>query len=125
LCCGTPPNEKNGNLEPFAMSTLSKSFFNKRMSKQHLGEIIKKEVLIDRFDLITLNFFIFSQNEKYKNNKKRFKDFVGITNEILNECSMGELYYPNPYECFLLMCIISDDPFPNYSEVIEKSFEMS
>jgi hypothetical protein len=37
---------------------------------------------------------------------------------------MGELYLANPYECFLLMCIVSDAPFPTYSEVLAQSFEM-
>ena len=78
---------------------------------------------MDRFDLITLNFFVFSNDDKYQNNKSRYFNFVDSTNRILNECSMGELYITNPYECFLMMCIVSDAPFSIYSEVLEKSFE--
>jgi|GEM_PF-299647 len=122
LCCGTPIDD-NGNLSKLTSSTLSKHFINKRLGRKHLGEVIDKKVAVDRFDLITLNFFIFSQNDKYKNNESRYISFFDNTNEILNECSMGELYIGNPYECFLLMCIVSDAPFPTYSEVLEKSFE--
>jgi len=122
LCCGTPTDD-SGNLLKTSESKLSKHFASKRLSRQHLGELIGKKTAVDRFDLITLNFFVFSQDEKYKNNQKRFNDFIESANAILNECSMGELYIANPYECFLLMCVVSDAPFPTYSEVLEKSFE--
>ena len=125
LCGGTPIDE-SGNLMKLSLSNLAKHFSNKRLGRQHLGDVISKKTAVDRFDLITLNFFIFSQDKKYdgdKNNQRRFNDFLDGTNAILKECSMGELYIANPYECFLLMCIVSDDPFPNYTEIIEKSFE--
>lgn len=122
LCCGTPTDE-SGNLLKLSASTLSKHFINKRLNRQHLGELIDKKTAVERFDLITLNFFIFSQDKKYANNQRRFNDFIDATNDILKECSMGGLYSANPYECFLLMCIVSEAPFPTYSEVLEKSFE--
>jgi len=122
LCCGTPIDD-SGNLLKVSVSTLSKHFINKRLSRQHLGEVINKKIQVDRFDLITLNFFVFSHDDSYTNNQRRFNAFIDGTNEILNECSMGELYIANPYECFLLMCTVSDAPFPTYSEVLEKSFD--
>jgi len=122
LCCGTPIDD-SGNLLKLSVSKLAKHFNNKRMNRQHIGEVLNKKISVDRFDLISLNFFIFSHDEKYSKNKSRYIAFIDKTNEILNECSMGELYVANPYECFLLMCIVSDSPFPIYSEVWEKSFE--
>jgi len=122
LCYGTPKDE-NKNLLKQSESTLSKHFRNKRMNRQHLGELINRKIPVDRFDLITLNFFVYSHNESYSNNQKRFNDFLDSTNKILEECSMGELYAANPYECFLLMCILSDAPFFVYSDVLEKSFD--
>lgn len=122
LCCGTPVNS-NGNLEKLSVSKLSKYFSHKRFSRQHIAALLSKSVAVDRFDLMTLNFFLFSQNEKYaEDNKKRYIAFVDSTNEILNECMMGELYVANPYECFLLMCILSDCPLATYADVWEMSF---
>ena len=127
ILCGGTPVDSSGNLMKIPSSSLlSKHFKNKRLSRQHLNDVLSKKIAVERFDLITLNFFIFSQDEKYNanvNNQRRFNDFMDNTNDILNDCSMGELYIANPYECFLLMCIVSDDPFPNYTEIIEKSFE--
>ena len=35
---------------------------------------------------------------------------------------MGPLYVANPYECFVLMCMLSVSPLETYTEVIEKSY---
>ena len=44
------------------------------------------------------------------------------TNEILEACGFGELYAALPYECFLMMCLLADDPYSTYLEVWESSF---
>ncbi|MEI6578001.1 MAG: hypothetical protein WCN92_00905 [Eubacteriales bacterium] len=122
LCCGVPV-DNNGNLLKFSVSTLVKHFDEKRLSRQHIHDILTKKSAIDRFDLITLNFFIFSQDDTITNNKTRYIRFIDETNRMLSECSMGEIYVANPYECFLLMCILSDCPLASYADVLEKSFE--
>ena len=77
-----------------------------------------------RFDLITLNFFIYSQTlDDYPSVKERYNSFVESTNEILKRCFLGELYISNPYECFVLMCILSEDPLGTYADVWEMSYE--
>ena len=122
ICCGVPM-DSNGNLKKFSASTLAKHFSSKRLSRQHLREINQGKADIDRFDLITLNFFVISQDDSITNNQKRFSAFLDSTNEILNACAMGELYIANPYECFLLLCSLSDYPLGAYADVLEKSFE--
>jgi len=123
LCNGTPYDSK-GNLVRVSGSKLAKFFSKKRFSRQHLHDVLAGEVAIDRFDLITLNFFLFSQDAKYEtDNKNRFLAFTDSTNGILNECGMGELYIANPYECFLLMCILSDCPLATFADVWEMSYE--
>ena len=57
-----------------------------------------------------------------ENPQKRFSEFVGYTDSILEDCSMGKLYIANPYECFLLLCILTDCPLGTYAEVFEKSY---
>lgn len=122
ICCGVPM-DSNGNLKKFSASTLAKHFSSKRLSRQHLRDINQGKADIDRFDLITLNFFVISQNDSITNNQKRFSAFLDSTNKMLNNCAMGELYIANPYECFLLLCTLSDYPLGAYADVLEKSFE--
>ena len=42
---------------------------------------------------------------------------------ILKKCGMSEIYIVNPYECFLLMCLLTDCPLAVFSEIWEKSYE--
>jgi len=122
LCCGVPYDGK-GNLLKFSKSTLAKHFSSKRMSRQHIYDILTKRIGVDRFDLITMNFFIFAMDESMEDSKTRFFNFVEETNNILDACCLGRLYIANPYECFLQMCMLSDWPMGAYADVLEKSFE--
>ena len=45
------------------------------------------------------------------------------TNDILEKCWMGQMYIQNPYECFVLMCMLSDDPLGTYADVWELSYD--
>jgi hypothetical protein len=116
------PVDKNGNLKKFSNSTLAKHFDNKRLNRQHLHDINSGNSDIDRFDLITLSFFVVSQDNSIDNPQKRFSEFIGYTDSILDDCAMGKLYFANPYECFLLLCILTDCPLGTYAEVFEKSY---
>ncbi len=122
LCSGTPVDKK-GNLTKISVSSLSANFSKKRMSRQHINDIISGKVSVDRFDLITLKFFIVAHNNNYEKNINRWWEFVDETNKMLEVCSMGELYIANPYDCFLQMCMLTDDPLATYDLVIEKSYD--
>jgi len=122
LCCGMP-KDRYGNMLNFSKSNLSKHFYNKRMSSQHLYELLAGKQIPDRFDLITLNFFIFSQDETLQNPKIRYMKFLDETDAVLTDCSMSGLYIANPYECFVMMCLLAECPLAVYSDVLELSFE--
>ena len=36
---------------------------------------------------------------------------------------LREIYIVNPYECFILMCLLTDCPLAVFSEIWEKSYE--
>ena len=78
---------------------------------------------MERFDLITLEFFIVSQEMEDDDPFNRYKHFLTEIQEILLKCGMGEIYIVNPYECFLLMCLLTDCPLAVFSETWEKSYE--
>ena len=44
---------------------------------------------------------------------------------VAQEAGMMSLYPVNPYEAFILMCIVSDDPLDTFAAVWEKSYEES
>ena len=124
MLCSTVPRDKNGNLTKLSLSEHTAGFSDRRFSRQHISEILNGNCDIDRFDLITLEFFIYSQKlDEYPDPKQRFLKFTDSINAILNECSMGELIISNTYECFVMMCMLSDDPLCTYSDVWEMSRE--
>lgn len=123
VICSAVPTDKHGNLIPAKASSLNKAFYGKRFTRQHIHDILYNKIDVDRFDLITLNFFIYSQSgDSYSRNLNRFNGFIESTNWILAECSMGDLYVTNPYESFVLMCMLADDPLGTYADVLELSY---
>ena len=124
VICAAIPTDRHGNLVPSKASKLNEQFSGKRFSRQRVGEILSGDTEITRFDLITLNFFVFSQKlNEYPNPKERLSAFMKSMDEILEKCFLGKMYVQNPYECFVLMCILSDDPLGTYADVWELSYD--
>ncbi len=124
VICSAIPVDRHGNLTPGKASRLNDAFSGKRFSRQHIHDILSGKAGINRFDLITLNFFVFSQEEeKFQSAEQRYGSFIDSTNAILEKCFLGPLYIANPYECFVLMCILSEDPLGTYADVWELSYE--
>lgn len=118
------PKDRNGNLIPMKKSLLNIQFYGKRLNRQHLTEILEGKGAINRFDLITLSFFVMTgETDRYESARKRYDAFVTRTNQVLRDSDMEPLYVTNPYESFLLMCMLADDPLGSFSDVWELSYE--
>ena len=122
ICSGIPIN-KMGNLKKMSASILARHFSQKRFSRQRITNILSHKLPVERFDLITLEFFIVSQEMEDDDPFNRYKHFLDEIQSILLRCGMGEIYIVNPYECFLLMCLLTDCPLAVFSEIWEKSYE--
>ena len=64
ICSGIPIN-KMGNLKKMSASILAKHFSQKRFSRQRINNILNHKFPVERFDLITLEFFVISQAVSY------------------------------------------------------------
>lgn len=118
------PVDRHGNLTPVKESALADHFEGKRLSRKRLNDLLHRRSPVDRFDLITLRFFAAAEQvDAEPNAKKRYIRFINDTNRILSACGMGPIYVANPYECFVLMCLLSVSPLETFSEVWEKSYE--
>ena len=122
IICNGIPLTKNGNLQKMSASLLSKHFRQKRITRQRIGSLLAHEALVDRFDLITLLFFIYSQEQMDLEPEKRYHNYINEINEILQTCGMMDLYPVNPYETFILMCLLSEYPLGTYSDIWEMSY---
>ena len=119
LCSGVPYTD-SGNLIKSSHSLLDKRFESFRPSRQHLDSVIRQKLEPDRYDLITLSFFLRSLDEG--DDFRRFQQFVADTNRMLSGCGMRNLYPVHPYEAFILVCMVSPCPLAHYADVIEMSY---
>lgn len=119
LCSGIPLTE-SGNLKKANLSLLARHFQSFRPSRQRLDGVLKRKLTPDRYDLITLSFFLWSQRDIP--GEDRLKGYLDETDGILAACGMSPLYTANAYEAFLLICTLSDCPLAMYTEVWEMSY---
>ena len=123
LYSGIPTTNK-GNLEQMSRSRLSEQFHNKRLSRQRISAILADRNKADRFDLISLLFLIYVaegiEEDWPVDRYLRFRDEI---NETLTRCHLMKLYPTNPYESFILMCLLSEEPLSVYSDVFELSYQ--
>lgn len=120
----------NHNLEPAGRSMLSSLFSRKRMDRQHLSLLLRGQMAADRFDLLTLQFLIVAATAEERSitgpgaPKERLFWFIDTANAILRRCDLWELYPVNPYEGFLLMCLLTEDPICVFNDVWEMAYEL-
>ncbi len=120
FCVGIP-KDKKGNLKRVRDSFLARAFLYQKMSRQRIDAILRKKQTVNRFDLITLAFFIYSRKEMQPDDRR--DAFIFEINHILIRCRMSCLLFSNPYEAFVTMCLMADDPLEVYSAVWESSYE--
>ena len=121
ILCDGIPTVPGGNRMKMSSSLLNRQFRQKRITRQRLDSLLKGELEIERYDLITLQFLIDSQKED-ENPRKRCLDYLDRMNGILTGCGMQAVYPANPYEAFILMCMLTEMPLLTYYDVWEKSY---
>ena len=117
------PKEKHGNLLAEVHSSLTKVIAGKRLSRQRLSRLMRREEEPTRYDLMTLLFLIFAREQADTGRKERFVRYYEETGGILDDCGYGPMYTAAPYECFLMMCMLSVDPLGTFSDVLEMSYQ--
>ncbi|HBI64405.1 MAG TPA: hypothetical protein DDX51_04740 [Clostridiales bacterium] len=119
------PHRRNGNYVAERLSLLYPYIKNARLTRQHMHLIQRRRCTVKRNDIILLQFFNYSYEMQNAAPCERFKRFVDSTNDILKRCGMLELYPVNPFESFLLLCLLSDEPFDLYTDVMEYSYNQT
>ena len=124
LFCASIPRSAHGNLVPEINSSLRDVLAGKRLSRQRLFDLLHRNAEPSRYDLITLCFFLHSVRvDQQPDAKKRYLLFEAEISHILDECGFGPLYLADPYECFIVMCLLSVDPLGTYGDVLELSYD--
>ena len=118
------PRDEYDNLLPMKKSALNARFRGRQMTRQRLEKVLSNDFPVSRYDIIMLQFYVYSQKKRNALSRHEYyREFVEQTNECLAQSGMSPLYSANPFECFLMMCILSDEPLSTYSDVIERSYK--
>ena len=118
------------NLQSMGDSSLKDVFERYRLSRSRINSLQKRKSKVERFDLITLLFVIYSNahntedfaNTRHNNPKELCMRFAKEANSILTQCGMIHLYPVNPYESFILLCLLSEDPWESFCETWYQSY---
>lgn len=113
------PKDETGNLVTTQKSDIGSVIYGKKLGRQRIKSIIDGKTQATRYDLITLNFFIFASQEKPDVNR-----FIANTNEILEKCSMNEMIIQNSFENMIMRCMLTEDPVGTFNDILEDSYEI-
>ena len=115
--------KESSNLPPVSKSVLAKHFYKVRLSRQRISRLLRRDAEVSRFDLLTLLFLIYAVTVDSEWPESRYIRFVDEANAVLDRCRMMGIYPVNPYECFVLMCLLTDEPLAVYNDVWEMSYD--
>ena len=120
------PTDANGNLVRETQVQAFAEFARKRISRQRIHRILSGAQLPNRYDLLTLKFFILSDSLMHLSDRKEAMNrFIEETNQTLISCGFGKIYPADPFDAFLLLCMLTCDPMGSYSDVMETAYSQS
>ena len=117
------PVSAHGNLVPVVRAAYNAEFAQKRFSRQRIHRIQAGEQDPGRYDLLTLRFFLSSERQGMQEDRKAaLKSFADEADAMLTGLGFGALYPADPFDAFLILCMLTADPLGTYSDVMEKAY---
>ena len=117
------PVDANGNLVRESKTQTYAEFARKRITRQRLHRILSGAQLPSRYDLLTLKFYLLSNSLIGLNDRKEaMSRFIQEANGLLSSCGFGGIYPADPFDAFLLLCMLTCDPLGSYSDVMEAAY---
>ena len=117
------PVDANGNLVRESKTQTYTEFARKRITRQRLHRILSGAQLPTRYDLLTLQFYLYSHSLIDVNDRKEAMNrFIQESNGMLASCGFGGISAADPFDAFLLLCMLTCDPLGSYSDVMEAAY---
>lgn len=132
-------DDNNNVLSNYHVLNNAKKFACIHFRKDDYAKIKNNTKTVTRYDLITMSFLLhactakadpsaWKQTHEYKKEpnveKKNVicEKFENDTNAILEKCKFMKLYEGSPYESFLILCMLTGDPFQTYTDLMSNSY---
>ena len=117
--CPIDKRDCHGNLQLSLQPSVRRELSGKRFTKHHIYQTITGKREPDRYDLMTLNLYLWSGAQRICSPKKRLEAFRRDMNEQLEACGYGALYAADPFDNFIQMAVNSAEPMDTYLNVME------
>lgn len=120
-----PPvfRDRHGNLKMTIRPEVRRELSSRRFTRQHLHLTLSGQREPDRYDLLTLGFYLHTDARNSADAARNTALFEEDMNQILTGCGYGPIYPADPYECFLLMALSTPEPMESYNNVMELALE--
>lgn len=117
------PVKSHGNLVPERMALSSLGFARRRVSRQRIHRLLNGVQAPNRYDLLTLVFFLTCwQTQDAENRRAVLDGFISGADKMLAGCGFGGIYAADPFDAFLILCVLTCDPLGTYSDVMEAAY---
>ncbi len=122
--CASIPRNRSGNLISEKNARLRREIAGNRLSRQRLHKLLNGALQPNRYDLMTLLFFVHVESDpREADAKTRFTAFTEAARQLLTECGYEELYPADPFDCFIMMCVLAEEPMDLYRDILEASYD--
>ncbi len=117
------PRGSHGNLIPERKALSSLKFARRRVSRQRLHRLLNGQQAPDRYDLLTMLFFLLGERTREKEDRKEALGlFTDAADGMLARCGFCGIYPADPFDAFLILCMLTCDPPGTYSDVMEDAY---
>ena len=121
--CPIVMRDRHGNLKLRLQEDVKRELSSHWFTRQHLHMVVSGKKEPDRYDLLTMGFYLRTGTGQRSEKEERVRCFQEEMNRMLAECGYGPMYAADPYECFLMMAMASADPMDTFLSVMEKAQE--
>ena len=95
----------------------------KRMSRHRAYLLLNRQLEPARHDILNLLFFLRAEEDAWAEPRQRLTQFVDRADRLLGECGFSPVYTADPYECLLMLSLLSEDPMGFYLDVLEQALD--
>lgn len=96
-----------------------KWFFSTLLRRSDLKKMHTGERKINRDTILTLAFFVICE----KTSELEAAQYISEINEYLSFCRFDEMNFSYPYDLFIYICLLTNDPIGTFRKIWAKSWE--
>ena len=119
--CPVTRLDSHGNMVMTLQPELRPYLEGRRLNRHRAYQLLHHQIEPSRYDLLNLLFYLRTEEDLQADSQKRLMHFLDQANPLLTECGYGPVYMADPYECLLMLSLLSEDPMGTYLDMLESA----